>query len=130
MAKSIIWLHEDAMRISHPVFRAAPAGARVVYIWDDAYLRARRYSLKRLVFMYETLCAMPIEILRGDMATILTNLDVADIYVPSSTNPTIRKTIAALSVQKNTKVVADEPFACIATPRDFTRFFQIGRAHV
>jgi hypothetical protein len=124
MAEPIIWLHEDALRITHPVFKAAPADARVIHIWDDAYLQAAGYSLKRLVFIYETLCALPLDIIRGDMAAVFSDSNIGDMYVPSSINPTVQKIIAAVSPEKKVTVVTEEAFVTIAKPRDFTRFFQ------
>jgi hypothetical protein len=124
MAEPIIWLHEDALRISHPVFKAAPADARVIHIWDDAYLRGAGYSLKRLVFIYETLCAMPLDIMRGDMAAVLSDSNIGDIYMPSSANPTVKNIIETVSREKKVTVVAEEAFVTIFKPKDFTRFFQ------
>ena len=31
----LVWLHEGALRRSHPVFAAAEHGAPAVFIWDD-----------------------------------------------------------------------------------------------
>ena len=65
MNDSLIWLHEDALCASHPVFSAAPSVCEAVFVWDDAYLQHAHYSLKRLVFLYETLCELPVTIIRG-----------------------------------------------------------------
>lgn len=124
MTSSIIWLHEDALRITHPVFNAAPTGARVLHIWDDAYLCSAGYSLKRLVFLYETLCALPLEIVRGDMASVLSVTDINNVYLPSSINPVVQKVIEIVSQKKQVTVVAEEAFVTISKPKDFTRFFQ------
>lgn len=124
MAEPIIWLHEDALRQSHPVFKAAPPNARAIHIWDDAYLQAAGYSLKRLVFIYETLCALPLDIIRGDMAAVLSDSSIGDIYVPLSSNPAVEKIIEAVSREKKLTVVEQEAFVTISKPKDFTRFFQ------
>ena len=124
MADSIIWLHEDALRITHPVFKTAPANARIIHIWDDTYLQTAGYSLKRLVFIYETLCALPVEIIRGDMAEVLGSDDFSDIYVPSSINPTVQKIVKTVSCKKKVTMVAEESFVRITKAKDFTRFFQ------
>jgi hypothetical protein len=124
MVEPIICLHEDALRSTHPVFKAAPANARVIHIWDDTYLRSASYSLKRLVFMYETLCALPLEILRGDTLEILRNCNASALYIPAAINPVFKSIIDAVSREIKVMVVADEPFVTIAKPSDFTRFFQ------
>lgn len=124
MDNPVIWLHEDALRITHPVFAVAPAHARVVHVWDDAALQAAEYTLKRLVFLYETLCQLPLEILHGDTVTVLRGLGTSLLYVPSTTNACIQNTIATLSGDTTIHVIPDEPFADIKKPKDVRRFFQ------
>jgi hypothetical protein len=124
MAEPIIWLHEDALRITHPVFTAAPQGTRVIHIWDDSYLRNASYSLKRLVFIYETLSALPLEILRGDTLEVLRECNASMLYVPATINPAFKTIIDAVSREIQVRLVADEPFVTLAKPKDYTRFFQ------
>lgn len=124
MSHPVIWLHEDALRASHPVFAAAPAGARVIHVWDDAYLQKADYSFKRLVFLYETLCELPLEILPGATLDILRACDASAIYTPASLNPAIQHIITNLSAEREVVIVADEPFVSIAKPTDATRFFR------
>ena len=55
-----IWLHEDMLSTAHPVFEQADFKNEKplsFFIWDQEYFKAQNYSLKRLVFLYETLCA-------------------------------------------------------------------------
>jgi hypothetical protein len=124
MTEPIIWLHEDALRITHPVVKAAPATARVIHIWDDAYLKNAGYGLKRLVFIYETLRTLPIEIIRGDTRDVLQKSGAGAFYIPASNTPFIKKIVDELSSNNNVTIIADEPFVHIAKPRDFNRFFQ------
>ena len=123
MVEAIIWLHEDALRSTHPVCAAAPKGARIIHIWDDAYLQAAHYSLKRLVFIYESLCELPLEIIHGNTLDILQQCHADAIYIPASANPFIQKVAGTLSQCKAVTVIADEPFVTIKHPNDFTRFF-------
>ena len=123
MADSIVWLHEDALRITHPAVKAAPNGTCVIYIWDDTYLQAAGYSLKRLVFLYETLCAMPLQIHQGDTVKTLKALDSANLYVPATLNPSLQEIIRVVSLEKNVRVIPEEPFVTLNDPKDFTRFF-------
>ena len=55
MRNSLIWIHEDALRITHPVFKLAPNGTEALFVWDNPYFQKLDYSLKRLVFIYESL---------------------------------------------------------------------------
>lgn len=122
MSHPIIWLHDEALRVSHPVFSVAPKQAKAIYIWDDAYLRQSGYSLKRLVFVYETLCALPIEIIQGDTLTILLQLKASAIYIPNSQNPFFQSVIRELS-KLTVQIVQDETFVIIPNDPDLRRFF-------
>jgi hypothetical protein len=124
MTEPMIWLHEDALRITHPVMKAAPAGTRIMHIWDDAYLQSAGYSLKRLLFIYETLCELPLEIVRGDTVEVLSGSHIGDIYVPSTTNPKFQKIIDTVSREKQVTIVKEKPFVYITSHKDFSRFFQ------
>ena len=71
MTQHLIWLHEDALRASHPVLENFSREADAVYIWDDAYLQKMNYSFQRLVFIYETLTELSIPVYRGKTADVL-----------------------------------------------------------
>lgn len=116
---SILWLHEDALR-EHPV-----KADRIIHVWDDAYLQAQNYSLKRLVFLYETLCEIPhVEILYGDTTRILCELAPQKLIIPHTLNPFIRQQAALLSHNTEVEWLAETPFAIIRKPREYRRFFQ------
>lgn len=123
MKPSIIWLHDEALRLSHPVFSAAPVSAKAIFIWDDAYLRQSNYSLKRLVFIYETLSALPIEILHGDTLTILGQISASSLYVPYSHNSFVQSIMHDLAKIKEVHFIKDEPFVKISHDTEFRRFF-------
>ncbi len=57
--KSVVWLHDDALR---HWYGDSPA----VYVFDDEKLLRERWSLKRIGFIYECLLELPVEIRRGD----------------------------------------------------------------
>ena len=120
----LIWLHEEALRITHPVFKAAPKGTKAIYVWDDTYFRQANYSLKRLIFMYETLCELPVEIIRGNTLEVLRELKPFTLYVPETNNPLIVKIIHDLKSAMSVQLVEDEAFAIIKNQSDFRRFFQ------
>ena len=123
MNQPLIWLHEEALRVTHPVFSAAPEGTRAIYIWDDQYLRQLDYSFKRLVFMYETLCELPVDILQGDTVSILKQIAPSILYVPSTTKPHIASTIDQLISVTKVEMIPDENFVTITIAGDLRRFF-------
>ena len=123
MTDSLIWLHEDALRVSHPVFSVAAEQSAAVFIWDDKYLQEANYSLKRLVFLYETLCELPIAILCGDTVEILSAHMASQIYVPASPNPWIHSVCQRLA-GKSITFIDEEPFVNLKTDSDFKRFHQ------
>jgi len=115
-----IWLHEEALSLSHPVFQAAPENTPAIFIWDEAYLRAQQYSLKRLVFIDE--CVADLGILAVDTPCGLGTADwlklseYQTIYIPASVNPWINTIIAEVKLHKTVHVVS----APLAFPIDST----------
>ena len=87
MQQPLILLHEESLRMTHPVFHAAPNATRVIYVWDDAYVQCTAYSLKRLIFIYETLCGLAVDILRGDTRSTLQEINPSLVFIPHTNNP-------------------------------------------
>jgi len=67
MSDLIVLLHEKSLRIPDAVVDRLEKDTRVIYVWDDAYYKNRGYSLKRLVFIYETSRSFNVEIVRDDL---------------------------------------------------------------
>ncbi|MCS7030118.1 MAG: hypothetical protein NZL92_01110 [Gloeomargarita sp. SKYG116] len=68
MPTSIVWVHGDSLSPTNPALATYPS-APAVWVWDDELLRAWRISRKRIVFIYECLLELPVEIRRGDVVT-------------------------------------------------------------
>jgi hypothetical protein len=124
MSVPLILLHEEALRITHPVFTVAPNDTKAVYIWDDDYFRRANYSLKRLVFIYETLCELPIEIFQGNTLMIIQGLAPSTLYLPTTNNPLLISLIDTLKLIASVELVADEAFVQIKSTASFKRFSQ------
>ena len=124
MNNSLIWLHEDALRPLHPIFTYAPTNSEVVFIWDDRYLQESNYSLKRLVFLYETLCELPLAILRGNTFEVLSSHSSTQLYVPASPNSWIDLVCKGLAATNEVIRIEDEPFVRLKTKTDLRRFHQ------
>lgn len=119
---ALIWLHEDALRMDHPVFKVAGKGAEAVFIWDDGYFQSEGYSLKRLVFIYELFCDLDVTCIKGDTAEILTSYgEGRKIFAPKTPNPKFQNIMANLS---DVTIVPDIPLVVIADDVDLKRFFR------
>jgi hypothetical protein len=124
MNQTLICLHEEALRTSHPVFNAAPQGTRAIFVWDDDYLQKLGYSLKRIVFVYETLCELPVDIIRGDTVSVIKELGPSQLYIPESHKPHISSIINSLKLITTVEIIKDEEFIKIPDTTDFKRFFK------
>ena len=54
----LVWLHEEALRLTHPVFAAGGPDAACVFVWDAARLAESHVGLKRQL-LTEPQCAIP-----------------------------------------------------------------------
>ena len=61
-------------------------------------MNAMHYGLKRRVFIYESLCQLPVEIYAGDTATSLAQLaqDGQDIITGKTPNPALKAIMAVM----------------------------------
>ena len=128
MADTVIWLHEKALGRTHPVMQDAHKitnkTTKIIHIWDDGYYRAQGYSLKRLVFIYETLCDLEIDIIHGDSLAVFRRLSPQKIIVPYTVASGISALYHQLAGEFDCRLIKDVPFAQIA-PEDKFRVFQI-----
>lgn len=124
MKQPLIVLHDEALRMTQPVFQAAPAEAKAIYVWDDTYFRNANYSLKRLVFIYETLCELPVDIIAGRTAEVVREFSPSALYVPATNNPLIAESMRDLVAIAPVHTIEDEAFVVFKKPVQFRRFFQ------
>lgn len=68
MSDTVVWVHLDALSPTNPALVANP-DAPALFVFDEEYLTARKFSLKRIVFIYECLLEMPVSIRRGETAS-------------------------------------------------------------
>lgn len=127
MTLPLILLHEEALRMTHPVFRCAPEATRAIYIWDDAIFRDANYSLKRLVFIYETLCELPIDCIAGKTSDVIMELRPSILFVPATTHPLIVAQINSMRAIAPVIMCADTPFVMLDETHHCTRFFSYWR---
>ena len=127
----LVWIHEEALRATHPVFGAARNGARAVFVWDCARFDAAFIGGKRQLFIYQTLAEMDVDIIAGQTAETLSFLlaaeDVDRLVVAETPNPaihaalgTVRDNCPDLQIDN----IAETPFVSLAAPPDLGRFFR------
>lgn len=123
----LIWIHEDALRLSHPVF--ASSDHEAFFVWDEEYFIHMNYAFPRLVFIYETLCEMGVNVYKGKALDVITQLakqhDSNSIYIPFTPNPRLQSVMGKLEDGGlHIEVVPDEPFIILEQKPNLKRFFR------
>ena len=132
---NLIILHEDALRLDHPIFNDATKALadkgdweKPIFIWDPDYFSEAGYSFKRLVFIYETLSAMPVDIYHGKMNDVLLQFiqekHLTNLFFPETPNPQLRQFIDFASRQLPTHIIDDDDFVSLNRTPDLGRFFR------
>ncbi len=125
---SLIWLHEDALRYDHPVFDKAGENSHTCYIWDADYLQSMDYGFKRLCFIYEAVCDLPVTIYSGNTVDVLGKLvsvkQATQLLVPTTPNPRLGSIITKLSEKMQVHTVEDIAFVKTKSNADIRRFFR------
>jgi hypothetical protein len=131
----LVWLHEGALRLTHPVFAAGGPDAATIFIWDRDRLAASHVGIKRQLFIYETLAEMSesrsLDIHEGRAEEVLPRLaaqaGAVRVLVPSSPDPALRAEIDAIRrAAPDLEIVEIEetPFVTLANTPDLGRFFR------
>lgn len=124
MDNNIIWLHEKALSNYHLVLQQSDEHTKIIHVWDDEYLRKKAYSLKRLVFIYEALGDLPVEIIYGNTINVFKQLSPQKIIVPHTLDSEIRKMCTQLSESMPVDMIHGTDFVELSNTHDFKRFFQ------
>lgn len=127
----LIWLHEGALRRTHPIFAMAGKDAPALFIWDRDRFAAGHVGTRRQLFIYETLAELEVDIYEGDAVDLMPRLmaarTVTRLLVPASPDPVILKQIAAISQAMPAvmvDLVEDSPFVTLTREPDLGRFFR------
>lgn len=123
---NLIWIHEDALRLDHPVFERAGEDARVVFIWDEVDLKRRGHSFNKLVFIYECLQDMGVTIEKGETALVLRELLKThnSLFMAKTFNPGLRSLIAPLEDKIEIIEVQPERLGDVEITPEMARFFR------
>lgn len=127
MTQELIWIHEDALRESHPVNEGLNLSEDGFFVWDAEYLKAMNYGYKRLVFIYETLCELGVPIYEGNTESVALALISArgattlrTAYTP---NPALQDIASSLAQSTSVVTFEDTPFVTLERPLKLKRFF-------
>lgn len=122
MTKAIIWIHDKALNSF--LVQDQDDESQAIFIWDEQYFKDRSYSLKRLVFIYETVCQLPVEVIKGSTMEIMQCLSPEKITTHYTVDTKIKEIIQDLAKNFNIEVVKPQPFVKIPDKQVFKRFFQ------
>ncbi len=121
----IVWVHGDCLRTTNPALVAHPE-APAIFVWDDAVLRQRRISLKRIAFMYEALLELPVTIYRGDVVAQIDafaqHQQATRIVTSASVAPRFHQIVTQLRRNYTVSVLPEPEFVELPANSDIRRF--------
>ena len=123
MADKLLWVHDKALRFGSD-FCEANESFKAIHIWDDEYYRTQRYSLKRLVFIYETLLELPLEIIHGNTLDILRKENLDHIVIPYSGDQALKNLFSKIEKIKTVHYLFETSFVHLDRTVEFKRFFK------
>lgn len=122
----IVLLDEMNMRTSNLNLPDDVDGAKMIFIWDAEYFKQQNYSLKRLVFIYECLADLGVDVYQGDTLEVLDKLS-GKIALFDTHDP-VRKALneKICAAHENTHVIRYDDFLNLpeGTEPRIGRFFQ------
>ncbi len=126
----VVWVHPDGLNPDARVFRQH-SHAPAIFVWDDAALEKDRWTLKRLVFLYECLLELPVIIRRGrpvdEIRAFAQQHGTSQVVTTPSPNPLWKQQQADLGNQLTVTVCADEPLIDSDQPFPLERFSRYWR---
>ena len=132
--KPLIWVHTDSLNAT---LMDSQKDAPAVFLWDSKWLTDARITLKRIVFLAESLAELPgtIELRSGDPATeLLAAARVAGAdYILAQRTPDPRLLAAAQTLGRTMPVVWVDPPPFVESSRAFdlkrfSRYWQRAQA--
>lgn len=99
--------------------------ADAAFIFDDEQIRLAGWGLKRIMFIYECLLELPVEIYRGPTVETLLALSAqqsAGIITMDSPDPWLREQIKRLREHVPVEVLPAPQFVELREPVDLRRF--------
>ena len=130
--KNLIWLHEEMLRLEHPIFEVANSNAHTFFIWDEKHFINASVNFERLVFIYETLLELPVTIYQGDARDIISKLSykfgVTEVFTPDAKSIALRRLFEKLKYTVDLNVIEETKLFRYDEEIEYMRFFQFWRA--
>ena len=126
MMTDIVLLDEMNMRTSNLSLPDDADRAKMIFIWDAEYFKRQNYSLKRLVFIYECLADLGVDVYQGDTLEVLDQLS-GQITLFDTHDPARKALNEKICVaHENTHVICHDDFLNLpeGTQPRIGRFFQ------
>jgi len=121
----LVWVHGDSLSPTNPALLAYP-DAPAVWVWDEELLRQWHISRKRIVFIYECLLELPVEIRRGHVVQELTQAMHAHgakrLVTTHSPSPRFKQIVQELSRQFTLEMLPIPPLVPPQPHLDLKRF--------
>ena len=124
MADKLLLVHDKALRSCLDVYEASES-FKAVHIWDDEYYRSQKYSLKRLVFIYETLLDLPLEIIHGNTLDILSGENSDHIVIPYSGDQVLKTLFSKIEKIKTVQYLFETSFVNLDRTVEFLSLIHI-----
>lgn len=121
----VLWVHGDGLSPRSPLFTQHPT-APALWVWDEPLLETTQISLKRIVFIYECLLELPVEIRRGQVTTEILafaqQYQADGLITTFSPSPRFQAIVAEVRVVLPVMVLPVEPFLNYKGFLDLKRF--------
>ncbi|MCS6782569.1 MAG: hypothetical protein RMI89_07130 [Gloeomargarita sp. SKYBB_i_bin120] len=125
MPTPIVWVHGDSLSPTNPALAAYP-NAPAVWVWDDELLREWRISRKRIVFIYECLLELPVEIRRGhvvaEICAFAQEKGAQKVVTTSSPSPRFKQCCRELAQMLEVEVLSAPVLVPCTPDMDLQRF--------
>ena len=121
----VIWIHGDCLDPHSAALRAQP-DRPAIWVWDEQLLAKQHLSLKRIVFLYESLLELPVTICRGDVAQEVLRFarqhDANHVVTIGSVSPGFQQIRGQIAAEMPVVTYNKEPFVVIQDKVDLRRF--------
>ncbi|APB33321.1 hypothetical protein GlitD10_1003 [Gloeomargarita lithophora Alchichica-D10] len=132
----IVWVHGDSLSPMNPALLAYPQ-APAVWVWDEELLTQWQISRKRIVFIYECLLELPVEIRRGNVLQELTQFVQEQgsnkLVTTQSPSPHFKQICQELSQQFTLEILPIPPLIPPQKYLDlkrFSRYWQVAERQI
>ena len=124
MSDNILLLHEKSLCLENIIKDKNISYDKVIYIWDKDYFKRRDYSLKKLVFIYESLCEIPCEIISGNSIEVLDKLSPSRVLLQYPVDSHLLQLADHIADKFTLEYIYPNDFVTIDSKIEYKRFFK------